>query len=237
MSSAARKKDPTKLGDLITEEAEDLFKTLDPALRDKCRRAYAGGKRTVQNGTESSPSKKTSGNPAGQSARSRPSSTGDRSSVRAMTVRETLSTSSPLVKLMSKDQLLRMITKLQQVFGHKVNKERAMMLADVLEKQCWTIQEAANAYQLICVDEELAKEINYARTIAPNVFAMAKKRFEVKRGRLFDYSEALWLSKKHEELLHVMFDVVCVKGHIGPDGEEVPYWKIKDDFSPKKKAA
>lgn len=79
------------------------------------------------------------------------------------------------------------------VFGHQLDKDQVEAMAGVIIAGGWTIAELEYAAAFIPTDEELCQTITYNRTINPTVFAKAKKRKEVMRGRTFTRSEAMQL--------------------------------------------
>lgn len=95
------------------------------------------------------------------------------------------------------------------------------MIARTLHEAGWTIAELDYAIALIPGDAELCKTISFDQTIAPGVFAEAKKRPEVMRGRLHNHAEAVAYSQELNRTLSECFEVVVV------DGDDTPRWVMK----------
>jgi hypothetical protein len=115
---------------------------------------------------------------------------------------------------------MRRLQDLSLLFGHEVNKERHKVIARTLHAAGWTAAELDLACALIPTDSELCKTISFERTIAPGVFAEAKKRPQVMRGRLHDYQTAVEMSQEMNRPLSQCFEAVVV------DGEEAPRWMM-----------
>lgn len=94
------------------------------------------------------------------------------------------------------------------------------MIGRTLHEAGWTIAELDYAVALIPGDAELCKIISFDQTIAPGVFAEAKKRPQVMRGRLHDYRAAVEMSQELNRPLTQCFEAVVV------DGEETPKWMM-----------
>lgn len=112
------------------------------------------------------------------------------------------------------------LTALCFAFGHEVNRQRMNALYTILRASEWTVAELELATAFIPSDSELCKTISFERTIAPGVFAEAKKRPEVMRGRLHDYRAAVEMSQEMNRPLTQCFEAVVV------DGEDTPRWMM-----------
>lgn len=77
------------------------------------------------------------------------------------------------------------------MFGHELVKDKIDALAGALTGGDWTAGELDCAVKLIPNDAELCKTISYNRTINPAVFAEARQRPAVMRGRTFSRAEAM----------------------------------------------
>jgi hypothetical protein len=115
---------------------------------------------------------------------------------------------------------MRLLNDLSLLFGHEVNKERHKVIAKALYDAGWTVAELELACALIPTDSELCKTISFERTIAPGVFAEARKRPEVMRGRLHDYKTALALTQEANRPLSEGFEAVYV------EGDDTPRWRM-----------
>jgi len=102
------------------------------------------------------------------------------------------------------------ILSLGYVFGHTLNRDMQRRLAKVILTATWTKQELAYAAAYIPTSIELAETITYNRTINPVVFAKAKETDFVKRGRLFEYPEALAFSGEKGEPIHTLFETALL---------------------------
>lgn len=114
-----------------------------------------------------------------------------------------------------------MLSALCFAFGHEVNAERMNALYSILKGSGWTAAELDLACAFIPTDSDLCKTISFERTIAPGVFAEAKKRQQVMRGRLHDYATAVAVSQQQNRPLSQCFEAVHV------DDEEAPRWMMK----------
>lgn len=93
-------------------------------------------------------------------------------------------------------------------------------LYQILRNGGWTIAELELAAALIPSDAELCKTVSFERTIAPGVFAEARKRPQVMAGRLHDYQTALTLAQEANRTLSSMFEAVYV------EGDDTPRWRM-----------
>lgn len=124
---------------------------------------------------------------------------------------ERLSLSDPLVRLATAQEFVEGIIKLGYLSGHKVSRDRATALASEISKVGrWTSGELDLAISLIITDAELTKQISYERTIGIGVFAQAKGRAEVFRGRLHSYRFALEYASGEGKTIDKVFEPVLV---------------------------
>lgn len=93
-------------------------------------------------------------------------------------------------------------------------------LYTILRAAGWTIAEMQYATAFIPTDAELCKTISFERTIAPGVFAEARKRPQVMRGRLHDYETAISTTQEANRPLSERFEAVHV------EGEDSPRWMM-----------
>jgi hypothetical protein len=211
--------------------AEDMFReeVLGEALMEECRAAYVKAAHENQrrrSETENATSGSTSNDADSQTRKS-----GDVSQI------ETLPRDSPLVKPPTLEEVSSTVMRLGYSFGHAVDKDRIELLADAIlhgpkGHPMWTTDEFGRAVALISIDADLAKEISYARTIAPGVFAMAKDRFEVKRGRPLRYAEGKRLASEEQVALSKMLASIRVEGVETNAGNLAPMWRIRPDYEP-----
>ena len=116
------------------------------------------------------------------------------------------------------------IIRLGYLFGHTVEPARAHSLSKVIARVGWTKAELDYAEALIPVDVELVRQVSYERTIGPGIFALAKTKTSVMRGRLFEYREARQYCAEHPVRMEEVFDVVRVEGVNLPDESLKPFW-------------
>jgi hypothetical protein len=114
----------------------------------------------------------------------------------------------------------RCLTVLSFAFGHEINGDRLNALYTVLRAGEWTIAEMELASALIPTVDELCKRVSYDRTIGPGLFAMARDRAEVMRGRLHDQDTALRLTRAANVPLSDGFEAVYV------EGDDTPCWRM-----------
>lgn len=179
-----------KLGEAIDEL--QLFKTLErtkPELAAKCREAFRQGRDSAsrRSETESSPTSSTSFDPDSQSRR--------RASLPDMAT--LVPKNSPVRLEAALPDFIPVILRIGQATGHIVAKDRLQLIAGALVKANWTLAELELAEPLILTDAELTREISYERTVGPGVFAQAKTRTEVARGRLFTFEDAKAWCESH----------------------------------------
>ena len=173
-------------------EVETLFKKLEetkPELAAKCREAFRQGRDSALNAseTENSPISNTSSDPDSQSRR--------RASLPDMAT--LVPKDSPVRLEAAVPDFIPVILRIGQATGHIVAKERLQLIAGALVKANWTLAELELAEPLILTDAELTREISYERTVGPGVFAQAKTRTEVARGRLFTFEDAKAWCESH----------------------------------------
>ena len=113
------------------------------------------------------------------------------------------------------------------LFGHVIKADRAHHLSSVLQRARWTLTELEKAETLIPTDTELARQIGFERTVGPIVFAMARERKEVMKGRLLDSHEARKYCTKRYLRLKTVFKPVHVDGVTTPDGRHQPFWLMR----------
>lgn len=227
MSTAKRlSSEPISLQEAIRQEAAQLFTGLKPEVAEACRREYARGRlevlqaqqgvRPIESGKENSPSANTS-----SEADTRPPSSPPSRMNR-------LPASSPLVRLVSQQEVAEALTQLGFRFGHVLNAERTMAMCSTLQEIGWTAGEIREAVPAISSDPELARQVGFERTIGPAVFAMAKEHHRVKRGRLHTHADVRQMCEDRGRPLHEIADVVHVEQR-GEDGEMnvVPMWRLK----------
>jgi hypothetical protein len=218
MSNAARTSAPRPLQQTIREEAESLFTTLSPTLARQCREEFARGALEVIN--RRAGIKALTSDPESEATTKAllPQDTPPRKSLPS--IRRTVPTSDPLVCPIEGRTTMTRLSELSFTFGIEVNKERHKVLAKILHDAGWTAAELDLACALIPTDAELCKTISFERTIAPGVFAEAKNRPEVMRGRLHAYTDAVTMSQEANKPLSQCFEAVVV------DGEEAPRWMM-----------
>lgn len=124
--------------------------------------------------------------------------------------------------LASKLDMVGAINKLGLASGHVVSKDRAMLLAEMILKGArWTRAELDFAEALIVSDRELTRQISYERTVGPGVFAAAKERPEVMRGRLHTAAEARAFAEGRDRPVGDLFEVVVL------DDTNEKRWRMK----------
>lgn len=218
MSNAARTI-PQSIQAMIYQEAESLFTTLPATLAEQRRAEYARGAMETHNRLagikvlSSAPESETTG------SISKPQDTHRTRSLPS--TRTVIRSDNPLVAPLDARATMQALAELSFLFGHQVDRERHKVVARILHDNGWTRAELDYACALIPTDAELCKTISFERTIAPGVFAEAKKRAPVMRGRLHDYRAAVDMSQEQGRPLSDCFEAVVV------DGEEVPRWMMK----------
>lgn len=219
MANAARQTKPRSLSELVQTEAESLFTTLPPALAAKCREEFRRGAMEVHNRRAGVRALSSDPESAATESTLKPVDTPPQRS--ALSKREVLSTMEPLVAPIQGGETLKLLTDLSYVFGHEVNKARLKAVAMALHAAGWTRAELEYAVALIPTDAALCKTISFERTIAPGVFAEAKTRPEVMRGRLHDHATAVAYSQERGRTLSECAEVVYV------EGDDTPRWRLK----------
>lgn len=218
MSTAERTNQPLSLREAMQQEAERLFTTLPPAMAERCREEYVRGAMEVHNrqagvkvlsSTQASEaSTSTTGPAGGQTTRSLPST------------RTVLPATSPLVAPIQAREAARLLTDLCYELGREVNRDRMNRLYQRLQTIGWTAAEFEYACALIPSDKDLCKTVSYDSNVGPGVFAEAKERPQVMRGRLHDYATAVAMSQEQNRPLSQCFEAVHV------DGEEGTRWMM-----------
>lgn len=87
----------------------------------------------------------------------------------------------------------RAVLELAYRIGHELHRDRAHLLAEDLSFHAepeWSRTEFDRALRLIRMDAALGKEVTFDRTITPRIFALARERWAVRSGRVFQYDEA-----------------------------------------------
>ena len=149
-----------------------------------------------------------------------------------------LPVSSPVITKAAAEDFRGVLLRLGLSTGHVLSKDRQQVLSEDLARGDWTKAELEIAAALIPNDAKLMKEINFARTINSGVFAEAKMRIEVQRGRLFSYKEAaecagdLFTGVRPDDftpyaLVTDYFEVVRVEGDVDEEGLLKTYWMLK----------
>ncbi|GAB5520675.1 MAG: hypothetical protein RhofKO_29260 [Rhodothermales bacterium] len=119
------------------------------------------------------------------------------------------------------------------VTGHDIHAERVPHLVNAITQTHWTVAEVELAQALITTDVDLLRIVGYERTVGPRVFAEAKQRIEVARGRLMRYPEArafarkAWPKKDVGQVISTQFDVVRVESQTEPSGALTAFWHLK----------
>lgn len=96
--------------------------------------------------------------------------------------------------------------KLGFLFGHKLAPDAAKRIAEVLLNGKWTQAELDFAAKYIPTDAEMCETITYNRTVNPTVFAKARSKPSVMRGRLFGHQEAVNYSGQQNETMSKLFE-------------------------------
>jgi len=179
-----------QIGELV--KADELFLELEktkPELAAKCREAFRQGRDSAsrRNETESSPTSSTSFDADSQS----------RKRVNLPDMATLVPRDSPVRLEAALPDFIPVILRIGQATGHVVAKERLQLIAGALVKAKWTLAELELAESLILTDAELSREITFSRTVGPSVFAQAKTRTDVARGRLFTHDEAKAWCESH----------------------------------------
>ena len=149
-----------------------------------------------------------------------------------------LPASSPVITKAAAEDFRGVLLRLGLSTGHVLSKDRQQVLSEDLARGDWTRAELEIAAALIPNDAKLMKEINFARTINSGVFAEAKMRIEVQRGRLFSYKGAaecaahLFTGVRPDDftpyaLVTDYFEVVRVEGDVDEEGLLKTYWMLK----------
>lgn len=172
-------------------DPKDLFKTLKPELQARCRKIFE----EARNARGNSPEKNGSARPA------------TKYQVQKM---ETIPPSSPLCAVARAEETRAAVANLAFTMNYKMSKDTIEAVAEVLTRAKWTIGELDRAAVLIPSDHELCKTMNYNRGVTPAVFAEARNRIEVKRGRLHTRQEALAHVAGEKSTLDAMYTPVIV---------------------------
>ena len=178
--------------------------------REELFKAFVRGRRDAINGTANSAAKNTWSEPDGHPKRSQ-----------SLTLPERITETEPIRLKASKRDFGNVITTLGHAWGHVVSADRVDAMSDLLMKGSWTVAELQLAEALIATDAVLSKQIAYERTISFGVFAQAKDRVEVKRGRLHTYAYALEFSQEQGKPLGELFEAVT----LDESGEK--RWRMK----------
>ncbi|GIV82553.1 MAG: hypothetical protein KatS3mg051_1907 [Anaerolineae bacterium] len=228
----------------LNDAASELFQKRPEQQAELCRREYRRARaetlhmlrlrkeyqagRISRSEMESSLSSSTWSDVDTRPERSSSSQEAPGAALRPVTV---LPQDSPLVRAASHGEIKAALTSLGFSTGHVVSSQRADIMAGDMARAGWTAAELDLARALIPGDAELMKEISYSRTINTGVFAMARQRPEVKRGRLFTYMEAVEYAREHYQPtgdetersgVGKLFDVVRVEGDT-----DTPWWMLK----------
>lgn len=193
--------------------AQDRERARQAALR----RGEAPAEADAPSETESSPTTSTSSG-AGTPKPKPPSSVAQ---VRV------LGADDPMVAAAAVPDILPIIIRIGQTTGHVVDRDRQRLVAEALARADWTLAELQYAEAAILTDAELAKQVSYERTIGPGVFALARDKPAVRRGRLFTYREAMAYAQEHGLPIGEAFEVVRVQGELKDDGTLAPFWRLK----------
>ena len=130
--------------------------------------------------------------------------------MRSLAKVQVITEDSPLVKAVTMGEAGAAISKIAFMFGHKLNRDVIGILSEALIENKWTAQEMENARLHIPASEELCDTITFNRTINPTVFAKARKTDPVRRGRLFEYGEAIDIASEKGKRITDVFGVVHV---------------------------
>lgn len=202
-------------------EAFQGLKSFPQHRRDELFAHFLEGRRQAQ------PGRSNRVNSATESTWNEPDTARQRSTnSSAPAVVNQLPPDSPLVSLATTRDWVVMIVKLGQLFGRVVSQERAQMIAQSMIQAEWTIGEVAAAYEVIATDPEIGKQIDYARTITPTVFALAREREQVMRRRLFDRPSAVQYCDKLGKSISQVWDTVFV------EGDRTTRFRLKDSSCP-----
>ena len=116
---------------------------------------------------------------------------------------------SPLVRKITREEAMQTVAELGYAFGHQLNRDMIETISSILLHSNWTRGELEMAAAFIPSDSEMCKEIAYSRTITPAVFALARTKPQVMRGRLFEREEAIDFSAEKGKSLDVLFEPVA----------------------------
>ena len=195
----------------------DLFSGMEkrkPELAAKCREEFRRARqRTLSgNATENSATTSTSSD-----ADSQPQTQSGLPVMATM-----IPPDSPLVLKAEKAGIIPVLLRIGQTTGHKVSRDRLELIAGVLMKAGWTLQELEYAEHAILTDRQLLKQISFERTIGPGVFAEARETPEVRRGRLHGYQEAREYASERNMPLGELFEVARMT-----NDPETTLWLLK----------